>query len=173
MRRGYSLIECLVVLVIIAILAALGLPTLRGYLERSHDQVIQQQLVQVMRFAQQTADARGITVGVARQVDALVAFVDTTKDGLIQHESQVIYRSRLNLYKGELYWRAYPQYRHYFVFNPRPAVVADNGVFWYCRAKQRRPAWAVMVNKASQVQVAYPGADGAIRDSRKRELVCR
>ena len=136
-RRGYSLIECLVVLAIIAILAAIGLPALRGYLQRTHDQLIQQQLVQVVRFAQQTADARGIALGVTRRADALLVFVDTNKD--------VIYRSHLNLYAGELFWRTYPFYRNYLVFNPRPSSVIDNGVLWYCRAKQHQPVWAVMV----------------------------
>jgi Tfp pilus assembly protein FimT len=163
------------VLVIIAILTAIALPSLRVYLQKTHDQLIQQQLVQTVQFAERTADASGMTVGISfdKQSNTLLVFQDKNKNGLIQQESQVLYRQHLTLNSGQLFWRSYPYYRHYFVLMPRNVSTTDNGAFWYCRVKQDKPAWAVMVTRTTQTQVVYPGADGVIRDSRNREFSCR
>ena len=160
LQRAYSLIECLIVLAVIAILTATGIPSLRSYVERTRDQLLQQQIILAIRTAHHEAKRLGEPVALCRAAEAL--FIKDQHAQLIRHFA-------IKVDDGQLHWRSYPYYRSCLAFN---AYAVDNATFWYCRSKQSSPAWAVTLSHTGLVQTIYPNHKEVINDSRNRPLVC-
>lgn len=159
--QAFSLIELLIVLFIITILAALGFPSLRGYLNHTDDQLLQQHIVQIIRFAQQEANAN----------DALVT-LSIGKEWLVAIDGKVLYRAAIKPQAGRLHWRSYPSYREYLSFYPQDQANTDNATYWYCEYQQTTPKWSIAMSKSGQTQIMRPDSVKEIRDSRGRPLSC-
>lgn len=161
-REGFTIFELLIAISILAILSALAIPDFRDLLGRNNEAVLQQQILQSIQLALQEAAIRGVPIYLALKNESLEVSSDV---GLIA-------LTQLNLGKGKLYSRAFPDYRNKIRFQPRRWHATDNGLFWYCRQHEDMPIFAVSMSNTALARVMRPNREGKIKDSRGRVLKC-
>ena len=181
-QRAYTLLEVLMVMALIALFAAMSMPSLQGFIEHASDALIQSQITQTIERARTEVKSRGWPVSICHTKsnvacdgewrDGLLVFVDRLKLGTVQTGDDIIAATQLHTADGVLYWRAYPVSHPYIRMVPDQLVAVDNGMFWYCHSLRKWPAFAVAINRTGLVRVLYPDHQGEIRDSRGTSLVC-
>jgi len=160
-RRGFSMLEMLVVCVLMGIMLAISLPNTRAFFIQSQTELAKSQLLQAIQFAR--AEAREYSsIILCKSVNHqtcsptwqgdLIIFQDTFHDNQITDHSQLLMLIP-TFAKGQLYWRAFPYYRHFLLFETKESLQTDNGTFWYCETKKSPPAWAIVVNKNGRARV--------------------
>jgi hypothetical protein len=178
---GYTLFEAMISIIIIGILASVSIPSLQHISNRVNDQLLQSNLLSTIHLAEVEAQVRGIPMSICFSnttlycggltTDRLLIFMDEQGKGLVRDKGQIIASTHIHLHQGSILWRAYPRYRDFMHILPMHWLSTDNGMFWYCRALQKQPAFAIAVDKSGGSRVIYP-VDGAIKDSRGRFLQC-
>ena len=91
-QRGFTMLELLVTVAIIAILALLGYPALLNMLERQKMISYSHEAASVMRLARLTAVKRGIDIKVTADYarDLLVAYRDVNNDNVVDATDETI-----------------------------------------------------------------------------------
>lgn len=181
-QRAFTLLEMLVALSIIGILMAIALPSLRNYIDRTHDQILQSQLLRTIQLARNEASAHHMPVSLCKSKDHLICggewadgqlvFIDENEDGMVRDKEQILAVTQADSQRGILHWRSYPYYRDYLQFLPSGLMPSDNGTFWYCHASSELPVWAIMLSKTGKTRTAYPNKSGVIKDSHGKPLRC-
>ena len=154
--------ELLVVLAIVALMSAIGVPYLRLLSERQEAQNLQSQVIAAIRTAQQYARALRKPVVLCATQDFktcttepvldLMSFVDDYGDGQM-HESSQILHVQQNGKHGQLHWRTFPRYRDYLLFNANGFLHSDNGTIWYTRtAAETDPIWKIILSKSGRIR---------------------
>lgn len=149
-QPGFSLIEALVVLAVIALVAVFAVPTIQHFFTHSQDELLQSQLLQAVQSAQQQARLKRVSVALYPEK----------------------YTQSMPAKTAKLYWRSYPQQRAFLLFQPVGLLANDNATFWYCRAQQALPVWAMMLSKSGRMRVVRPDQRGEIKDSEGKLLRC-
>ena len=171
--NAFTLIELLMVMTIVGILSAIGLPALMHFWQRANDEILSSSIVASLTFAQQEAIARHERIGVclsdARmqcevgQIDRIMVFVEPQK---------ILAVTRLKLSSGQLHWRAFPFYRPYVLFTSSPSASSDNATFWYCRKRETMPAFAVVLGQTGMAHIQLPNRRGVIKTGQGKLLTC-
>ncbi len=161
-KLGFSLLELLITLSIIAILAVLTLPSYREFLVKSQDQVMSAQLLRAINLTRSEAIARNAVVSLCKNQDGYIIF----------SADKIIYKFRDISRDGILNWRAFPLDRDKLQFLPSGWPNAENGTFWYCHHAAKNPAWAIVLSQSGRARIVYPDKAGEIDDDKGRALGC-
>lgn len=181
-QRAFSLIEMLISIAIICVIAVISLQGWKTYSDRSRDQRLLAQLSFAIRFARMEAQVTHQTIGLCpsnhahtcegKWIDGQLVFLDENEDGKIWKDEQILASSQSKKEAGNIHWRSFPVYRHYLQFSSTGMMGNDNGSFWYCRANNEKPRWAIILNQAGRERVAYPDQHGEIKDTSGKPLLC-
>ena len=181
-QHAYSFIEMLTVLVIIAIVASLSLPSFNEFWQRDHDAEIKLQVLNALQLAREAAQINSTSVAVCKSTDLIhcggqwregvLIFVNAAEDGVLNNKNQLIAAIAFPKATGQLLWRAFPFYRDYLLFSAIDTSNVNNGTFWYCRQQATTPRFAIIVNQSYRARVEYPDKNGVILDGRGKALVC-
>lgn len=179
--RGFTLIELLVALSIIVLLAAFAFPSYQFLLAKNESDIVQQQLLQTLQFAQQEARIKHTTIAVCKSQnnldcggdwrDGVMVFDDKNGDGSVTSRDQLLLSIQFKT-NGKLYWRGFPVYRNYLQFSGEGFQETDNSTFWYCRLAKRFPDWTIQLNKSGRARAVKPDSHGEIRDANGKVLAC-
>jgi type IV fimbrial biogenesis protein FimT len=183
-RRGFTLVELLVTLVVALLALSLALPSFRELVARERGTAAVNQLVGAIALARSQAilARRTVTLCPGNADGCLprdqwhrgaVVFLDHDRDGRLDAADEPL-RAFPPLAPGErVYWRAFRS-RPYLQFHPRGYTAWQNGSFLFCppdgRAELARMA---IVNAQGRVRLARDSdGDGIAEDARGRRLRC-
>ncbi len=186
-KKGFTLLESLIVLAIIAIFAVVSLPLLHHLYDYANSQLLQSQLLRTLQFARQEAQVRQMPVAFCNsdnstacsgnwkdsKKDTQLIFVDQNQDGILNNNEQVLSLVQTRANRGLLHWRSFSAERNDLLFLPTGSTRSDNGTFWYCpESTSSLPSWAIMLSKSGRARVVYPNQNGIILDTHGRTLQC-
>lgn len=180
--RGIQLIELVMVIAIIVILAAFSPFDWRHLFARTNDAILLSEMLQTIQTAQSEAQARGIAVALCQSkhqpscsgncLDGFMVFMNEHQDGKLRNANEIVSMVKPSLKEGHIYFRSFPRYRSYLLFQPHIDATHDNSTFWYCRSSKDKPAWAIVVNSAGRIRAVYPDKSGLIKDAKQQVLFC-
>jgi type IV fimbrial biogenesis protein FimT len=179
-QSAFTLIETLISFSILAILLAITLPLTQNFILHTQDEILQGQLIQAVKQAKSEAQARHALVGLCKSANQTscsgewnqgqLIFLDENADGDVHNSEQILAVLQTASQHGKIYWRSFPGYRDYLSFLPTGLMSSDNGTFWHCH--ETSPIWAIIINKAGRIRIAYPDENGEIRDGHAQPLSC-
>jgi Tfp pilus assembly protein FimT len=178
-QSAFTLIEMIVSIIIMIILMAIALPAWKLFLDRSQEDILQNQLLNAIVLAKSEANARHAVTALCKSQDqqscsgewqnGQLLFLDSYADGVIHEPQQILKVIQAFSHPGTIHWQAFPKYRHYLQFNPQ-SLRNDNGTFWHCHAQTI--LWAIMMNRAGRTRLVYPDQSGVIKGSHGKPLIC-
>ncbi len=172
-KRGFSLIELLIVLSIIAVIATFGIISFTSFQQKAQAQLLQSQLLRAIQLTRNEAILRHELTLLCHSRDQLTCSGNWQDGFIVKTTERVIYGFQSSFSeKGILHWRAFPRGREQLEFLPTGFPHAENGSFWFCAANALYPAWAIMLNKAGRARVSLPNSQGIILDHKGGALVC-
>lgn len=171
-KRGFSLLEILITITIVAILAAISVPSFENIFEHSNQKILSQQLLRAINFARSQAIALGQTVTLCKSNDQATCGGDWGSGYIILANDQVLYSFSNNKFRSQLNWRAFPIYLDHLEYLSSGLPNFQNGTFWSCPKDSGNPSWAIMMNQSGRVRVVYPDASGEIIDDEGEKLAC-
>lgn len=139
---GFTLIEMLIVVVIVALMIGLALPNFSEVFSVNENKIIQRKIVTAIHFAESEALVRGDIVRINKLGD--------WNHGLLIKNGEQQQRVAFKIRKGQLHWRS-SQGRAGLEISPDGFLHGANGSFWFCR--DDRAVWALRVNRAARVRV--------------------
>lgn len=181
-QNGFSLIEAMIVLIIMASLLALSIGPLRQISQRGKATLAATQFIHVAELAQREATARHQTIVVCATDDNktcnkkagnhLLLYVDTDESGELRDASQVISRVENTDKTSQIHFRFYPLYQRYLTFLPSELLREYNALVWACQSKIKSPLWIIAVSRSGVVQQVELNKDGNIDDTTGKKIVC-
>jgi Tfp pilus assembly protein FimT len=180
MNKGYTWLEMLSVLIIFSLLLGLAYPHWQPFLYQVEDNILKNQLLEMIHYAQSEADLLLRPVAICQSQNqstcggewqqGQLIFRDDDEDGLLHDASQIIRVALPMARHGKLNWRAYPHYRQTWLFYPSDLFKTDNATLWHCH--QQRIVFALITNQTGRVRIMEPDANGEIKDGEGRALAC-
>lgn len=171
--------EMLVALSIIVILAAITLPAMTIFFQRTQDEILQQQIMHAISFAKSEAQSRHVPVSLCKSnnqetcqgkwEEGQLVFIDENKNGTVQDHEQILSVMQASSLHGNLHWRSFPLNRNYLLFLPA-GLDFNNGSFWYCHESKAK--WAIVINKSGRARVVNPDENGVVKDAHGKVLPC-
>lgn len=165
--NGYTLIELLIVLTIIGIISAIGIPSLTAFWHSTQEDILLTTLQRAIYLTRSAAIARqqSTTLSPSQNNAWQTGFIITSAQ-------QTLYTFQNFSSNGHLFWRSFPRNQQHLEFRPTGLPNAQNGTFWFCPADKTKPVWAMMVNRGGRARVLYPDRAGQIFDDKGIVLDC-
>ncbi len=156
--KGYNLIECLVVLLLLCVLLLLALPKFSTLREAYYSRVMHEKLVE---------DIEGSLVlsRQGRKMSVVLASDGWRVKTAEQPEDHVALQASYLLH-----YRVFPSGSHMLHFPRWGGDYVGNATLWLCRRHQS--LWAVSVNRLGRVKTKLPNSAGQLVDSKNHLLVC-
>lgn len=165
-NKGFSFLEMFITLSIIMILIALASPFYRDLMQKNHHDLLKSQLINAISFAYQEAHNRHVAISLCqsnqsmkcltkaseKEADRLLVFIDEENEGHIKNKEMILLNQPMNWQHGQLYWRAYPHYRHFLHFKTTSLSENDNGTFWFCERGKQFPQWGFSVSRSGRIR---------------------
>ncbi len=167
---GFSLFECLMVSVIIAVLAVVTLPSLSSFWPRSTQYVQSHQLLNAIQLARHEAMMRQLPITLCPSQNKTSCFGQWNNGYIVTTNTTLIQPFDFPSKQGELHFRSFQRNFNFLRFSARGEPMTGNASFWYC--SHQTMAWAIVVNRAGRARLVYPDASGHIVDETASQLVC-
>jgi len=181
-QLGYTFIEITIVISMMLILFAFSLPMISTYLTNMQNKLLQNELMQTLQFAYEYSRIKNLAIGVCKSNNQLncggewgdgqLIFNDLYQDGIIHSKKQIIRITHHQTHRGQIFWRAYPIYRDYLLFNSLGMLENSNATFWYCPSATSLPNWALIISKSGRIRSVQPDKKGEIEDGHGKKLLC-
>jgi Tfp pilus assembly protein FimT len=172
----------MIIFSIIAILSFFSYSSFSSFLNRSHDHVLQAQLLDVLQLARQESKIRRMPIAICQTDDSkhcqakgrngFLIFQNKKQDGVVATRQQIISMISTDNQRGQWFLRSYPLYREFILFFSNRSMQSDNGRFWYCKHHNTLPDFAVILSRSGQTYRVLPDKKGVIKDSQGRVLRC-
>lgn len=163
---GFSIIEILIVIILMAIVAALAMPNMRSFFHKSNAETSTRQLlsaiqatrsaaVQSRQIASLCPSSDGISCS-RRWDDQLMVFIDSNKNGKRSKDEEIIH-VRSGLQSGAyIEWSAFRNPKYYIQYRPDGSTNYHNGTFAYCppidpQINHRQ----IKINRAGRPRIAF------------------
>ncbi|MCA0949342.1 GspH/FimT family pseudopilin [Shewanella chilikensis] len=165
---GFSLLEVIVAMVLLAILASVGAPSLKSLYESYRAQTGIKQVQQLLQFARNQAISYGVRVSVCVLKDGrceadawqqgITVFSDRNGNLTLDDDDKLLFQSGVFDSKDILKYN-----RKAIRFLPDGLASGTNGTFKYCPGKANSPhSKALIINQA-----------GRIRHSQDKNISCQ
>jgi len=172
----------MIVFSIIVILSLFSYSSFSSFLNRSHDHIVQSQLLDGLQLARQESKIRRAPIAICQSDDrwhckanaqnGFIIFQNNKQDGIVTNKQQMISVISNDSKKGQWFLHSYPLYREFILFFSYGPIQSDNGRFWYCQHNQAFPSFALILNQSGQAYHVLPDKNGLIKDAKGRVLHC-
>jgi type IV fimbrial biogenesis protein FimT len=159
---GFSLLEILVVLTIMFIVLAMAIPSERIFLTNAKLNVMRLQLQRAIHLARSEAITRGEIITLCGSSDKNMCSSDWNDGYIILENTKIIYIFYGTPHLGQLHWRAFSSHQsQQLQYLPSGMSNIENGTFWYCLPKEKKPRWAIVISQSGRArQVDFGKGDG-------------
>ena len=153
--RGFTLVECLVTIAVIAILVAVAIPSFQRDLMKKEMQSSQIKVQRALQLARQHAMSQANHVVICNShngtlcssnhwTQGFIVFVDINKNRQRESNESLVLGEALNLKYGQLSWGSLN--RDNLSFLPRTGLpLGSNGTFSYC-AQNTQFSYSIVVS---------------------------
>jgi type IV fimbrial biogenesis protein FimT len=181
-NKGLTLIEVMIVISIIALLAALSIPSFNNSLRRQQVSGETNTLFSLVYFARSEAIKRNKVITICKSDDAnqcggdwtngWIVFSDNDKDGSRDNGELLILSGKI----GEDYrleWTAFGS-NNYIRFTSNGLTLSQNGTFKICPSDNDETfARAVVISKTARVRLTKDSdRNGIYEDANSNDLTC-
>ncbi len=150
---GFSLLEILVVLTIMFIVLAIAIPSERIFLTNAKVDVMRLQLQRAIQLARIEAITRGEIITLCGSLDKNTCSNHWEEGYIILANAKIIdiFYSIAN--QGQLHWRAFSSHQsQQLQYLPSGLSNSENGTFWYCLPKEKKPRWAIIISQSGRAR---------------------
>lgn len=131
MQNGFTWIEILVVLAIVALLATLALPQYRGFVAKNKSEDIAEQIKRGIVFAREQAILRGQMIQLCPYDHDKNCGDDWSLGFRVMANDKVL--SELQFFDARIFLKTFPQgSEHLLQFSSAGVTQTQNGSFYYC-----------------------------------------
>lgn len=169
-KSGFSLIELLIVLTLIAILSAMGIISFTSFQKESQTEILKSQLFRAIQLTRSEAIFRNQRIILCSSRNQKTCDGDWQSGFIVKTTENVLHAFQPFSIDGILHWRAFPLDREHLEFLSSGIPNAENGTFWFCVSS--RIAWAIMMNKSGRLHEIKPNQHGVILDHKGIALPC-
>lgn len=181
-NKGFTLIELMATMSIMAILVLLGTPALSNMMEHQRSRAVATELFTLFSFARQTAleaDNMVTICGSSDQIhcdrawlEGILIFVDGGTAGKVDGADRVLQYSR-PVSNGDLQWRAF-QNKPYLQYRRDGSTNYHNGNLTYCPPNGKAAfAKQLIVNPTGRVRLALDSdGNGIPNDAQGQDIEC-
>lgn len=160
--RGFSLLELLTTLIIIAILTTLAIPAWQQFIAPQQGTVVMQQLLNNINLARSEAIKRGVVITLCGSTDhktcsgdwqqGQILFIDSAAKAQVQQADSILAVTDLVHHAGLLSWHA-SRSNDYLQFEPSGNTLGQAGTFIYCPSnRDDRFAQAIIVSLSGRAR---------------------
>jgi len=183
-QRGITLVEILVTLSVAALLAAVAIPSMTGFVQRHRATAALNQMIGAVQFTRNAAVTTRTTATLCPGTDGAcgarnswhvgaLTFLDRNRDGR-RDPGEALLRGHPGLPPGaRIYWRSFRN-RGYLQITARGWTNWQNGHLLYCPPDgDPRFARSIIINAQARVRPARDlDGDGVAEDAAGRDLIC-
>lgn len=150
---GLTFLECILTLLIVSILASYLVINYARYTQRVKITLAANQLQNAIALARNMALTTHTTIILCASEDQKSCNATWQNNYIIKSPYSVLYHFDLHFLPGKLYVRLFKANNQYLVFSPDGLANFSNGTIWFCLAKAKTPAFAIIINKALRSRI--------------------
>ena len=183
MCKGFTLIEAIIVLAIIAIISGVAVPSVGRMIERNQASLAMNWILSAVRFTRDSAvthntlttlcpSSTGTKCG-GKWHDGVLVFTDANADRVVNHEDAILLQLPYPYAGSTIKWRSFRN-RQFLQINSLGYTNFQNGNFTYCASSQD-PQFSrqIVINMQGRVRKSYDrNNDGLIEDRYNKPLRC-
>jgi type IV fimbrial biogenesis protein FimT len=152
---GFTLIESLITLALIAILFAIIAPNFKHFFQQSNNQAIASQLMHAIQFARSQAIINNKKMMMCSSDNQKNCGGNWQQGFIIISDSRVLFSAKISIKNAILHWRSFPLSFDHLEFSSKNF---QNGTFWLCPENAIYPSWAIVLNKSGRARIVYPNS---------------
>lgn len=159
--RGFTLLELLAALAIVAILLTVAIPSWQALLANTRANAATRQLMMAINYARSEAVTGGEVVTLCKSSDFKSCGGSWSEGYIASAADTEILRVFMPTHLGDrITWQGFPS-SNYVQFSPSGFTMAQNGSFYYCpENKDPRYARAVIVDQTGRARLSQEDAQG-------------
>lgn len=183
LQRGFSLMELIVTLAILAILVSSALPAFSDMVQNHRSQMVIRQLYTLLQKARHQAITHNSNVLLCKSSnmtscggnwkDGILVFADKDNNQAVSGRDILLNTIEKPFKDGELYWRSFGN-KSYLKFLPSGRTDYQNGTFTYCiDVSDLEKARGISITVTGRSQLAFDrNGDGVRENSSGTPLRC-
>lgn len=150
-QRAFTLVELCIVLVLLAILAQVALPSMQDFIERNQQQALYNQIARAVQNARTYAVTHRVRVELCGSGDGLSCDHDWAQGWLLRESSQLtpVSVTQLNTEQRRLQWSGF---QSSIKFHSNGISPMGNGRFYSCYKQEI--SWQLILNRQGRLRTA-------------------